>query len=76
MINLDCFYEDHTIPLKKIEQIEMVPGKTYLTLDGSRIRITDERDVELINNSPLVDGEYINSLSNKGLELFFKLIGK
>ena len=76
MINLNCFFEDYTTPLKKVDIVEMIPGRTYITLDGSRIRLTQERDVELINTSPLREGEVITSLTPKGVELFYKLIGK
>lgn len=75
-VNLSCFYEDHVIPLKRVDMTEMSPGKTYITLDGSRIQLTEERDVVLINSSPMWDGEKITSLTPKGVELFFKLIGK
>ena len=75
-VNLSCFYEDHVIPLKRVDMTEMLSNKTYITLDGSRIRLTEERDVELINTSPLWDNEVITSLTPKGVELFFKLIGK
>jgi len=75
-ILLDSFYEDHTIPLKKVELVEMVEGMTYITADGSRILINQDRDIEVINSSPLVEGEKITTLSPKGVELFFKLIGK
>ena len=76
MINLNCFFEDYITPLKKVDIVEMIPGRTYITLDGSRIRLTQERDVELINTSPLWEGEVVTSLTPKGVELFFKLIGK
>lgn len=75
-VNLNCFYEDSVIPLKRVDMAELLPSKTYITLDGSRIQLTDDRDVVLINTSPLWDGEVITSLTPKGVELFFKLIGK
>lgn len=75
-IDLNCFFEDHTVPLSKVDMFDMVPGRTYITLDGSRIKVTQERDIELVNNSPLWDEEKITSLTPKGVELFFKLIGK
>lgn len=75
-INLSCFYEDNKIPLERVELEEMEPERTYITLDGSRIKVTDENDIELVKGSPLLEGEKVNSLSNKGLELFFRLINK
>ena len=75
-IDLNCFFEDYTTPLRKVDMFDMVPGRTYITLDGSRIQVTDERDVIVINNSPMWEGEKITSLTPKGVELFFKLIGK
>jgi hypothetical protein len=75
-INLDCFFEDYTTPLKKVDMIEMTPGRTYITLDGTRIKLTADRDIEVVNTSPLWEGEVITSLSHKGIELFYKLIGK
>ena len=75
-IILDCFYEDHTTPLKKVDLLDMIPGRTYITLDGSRIKLTKDRDIEIINTSPLWEGEKITTLTPKGVELFFKLVGK
>jgi hypothetical protein len=75
-IVLDCFFEDHTTPLKKVELVDMIPERTYITLDGSRIKLTGDRDIELVNTSPLWDGEKVTALTPKGVELFFKLIGK
>jgi len=75
-INLDSFYEDHSIPFKRIDIVEMVPTKTYITLDGSRVKLTKDRDIEIVHTSPLWENEVITSLSVKGVELFYKLIGK
>ena len=54
----------------------MIPGRTYITLDGSRIKLTKDRDIEIINTSPLWEGEKITTLTPKGVELFFKLVRK
>lgn len=75
-INLSCFYEDNKIPLERVELEELEPERTYITLDGSRVKVTGDNDIELIKGSPLIEGEKINSLSPKGLELLFRLLNK
>lgn len=75
-INLSCFYADNKVPLERVELEDLNSECTYITLDGSRIKVTSERDILLIKASPLMEGEKVNSLSPKGLELFFKIMHK
>jgi hypothetical protein len=75
-IFLEFFYEDNKLPLERVELEDLESEKTYITLDGSRVKVTNERDVYLLKASPLIEGEKVNSLSPKGLELFFKIINK
>lgn len=77
-VNLECFFQDYTNPLKRVDLVEMVPNETYITLDGSRIKLTEERDIIIEKSSPLVEGATVNSFVNPelSLKLFYKLLDK
>jgi len=82
MTNIDTsvLYADNTIPLERIEYEDLVPDCTYITRDGSRIKVMDDNDFELVKLSPLCEGERVGSLSNANnyamLRLFFKILNK
>lgn len=75
-IDLNCLYEDAIVyPLLRVGFDEVEPNCTYITKDGSRIKILEDMDVILIKRSPLNEGETVSSLSGeKAIKLFFKLL--
>lgn len=82
MTNIDTsvIYEDNTIPLKRVEYEDLIPDCTYITRDGSRIKVIDDGDFELVKLSPLNEGEKVGSLSKANnyamYKLFFKMLNK
>lgn len=82
MIDIDpsVLYEDNTIPLKKVSLLFIEPETTYITGDGSRIMVTEDKDFELVKQSPLCEGERVSSLSSinnyAALRLFFRILNK
>jgi len=73
-------YEDNTIPLERVDLLEIEPETTYITGDGTRIRVTEDMDFEIIKFTPLREGERVSGLSNTNnyaaLKLFFKILNK
>lgn len=76
-IDLDILYKDNTIPLERVFPEDIEPDCTYITKDGSRIKVLDDMDVIVVKRSPLNTGVSVNSLSNEqALKLFFRLLDK
>lgn len=82
MIDIDVtvLYEDDTVPLKKVSLLFIEPETTYITGDGSRIMVTEDKDFVLIKQSPLCEGERVSSLSSTNnyaaLKLLFRILNK
>lgn len=82
MITIDTsvLYEDNTVPLKRVSLLEIEPETTYITRDGSRIMVMDDKDFVLVKQSPLNEGEYVSSLTSindyAALRLLFRLLNK
>ena len=75
-VNLNIFYQDGSIPLVKVPIEELEAEETYITVDGSRIKVLEDMDIILIKSSPLNEGERVNTLTPKGLELLYRLLNK
>ena len=79
-IDVSILYEDLTIPLERVMYEDIIPETTYITKDGSRIKVLEDMDIVLVNNSPLNEGERVNTLSidngYAAYKLVFRLLDK
>lgn len=67
----DVLYRIDSNPLERIT--EVVIGEDYCTSFGTTIRYIEEKEIEIIRSSPLVEGELVENLTSPLLCLFWKL---
>lgn len=72
MFKMDILYKKNTNPLERVDKLEY--GKVYFTREGQGIMFLSDCEIELINGSPLVEGETIDGLTEKQLNLFWTIV--
>ena len=68
------FYKNNVSPLELVEFEDMKEGELYIWSNGMRIKVVDENTFEMDKGSALVEGENVEDLTPKQLELFWKLM--
>lgn len=72
-------YEMGVSPLQKVKESDIILGDSYVTEDGDQVKVLENGEsfiLELVKNSPLVEGEYMSELNDNQLKLFWILISK
>ena len=72
MFKTNILYKKNTNPLERVDEVEY--GEVYFTREGQGIMFLSDYEMELINGSPLVDGETVDGLTDKQLNLFWTII--
>ncbi len=79
-IELTTFYLNNVVPLCRVDLDELEAGCKYITADGSRVLIVEDKDgsldIQIDKQSPLNDGERVSTLAESGVKLLFKILNK
>lgn len=67
-------YKNNVSPLEEIALPDAEVGKLYIMSNGMRIKIVSPQIFEIDKSSELVDGEIVENLTPKQLQLFWKLM--
>lgn len=67
-------YKNNTSPLERVKMNEAEIGGLYVLSSGTRIKILDEYGYQIDKATELVEGEIVENLTPKQLELYWRLM--
>lgn len=67
-------YKNEISPLERVSVEDAIVNELYILSTGTRVRMLPDFAYEINKSSELVDGERVEDLTPKQLDLFWKLM--